>query len=78
MLESLLDDIPKLGESRRRALLEVFGSVSAIRKASVAEISAIPGIGNRVEQAIFDHLKVEHSPESSIEFQVDMETGEIS
>ena len=78
MLESLLDDIPKLGESRRRALLEVFGSVSAIRKASVAEISAIPGIGNRVAQAIFDHLKVEHSPESSIEFQVDMETGEIS
>ena len=78
MLESLLDDIPKLGESRRRALLEVFGSVSAISKASVAEISAIPGIGNRVAQAIFDHLKVEHSPESSIEFQVDMETGEIS
>ncbi|MEJ6577728.1 MAG: excinuclease ABC subunit UvrC [Actinomycetota bacterium] len=78
MLESLLDDIPKLGESRRRALLEVFGSVSAIRKASVAEISAIPGIGNRVAQAIFDHLKVERSPESSIEFQVDMETGEIS
>ncbi|NQW06424.1 MAG: excinuclease ABC subunit UvrC [SAR202 cluster bacterium] len=78
MLESLLDDIPKLGESRRRALLEVFGSVSAIRKASVAEISAIPGIGNRVAQAIFDHLKVEHSPESSIGFQVDMETGEIS
>ena len=78
MLESLLDDIPKLVESRRRALLEVFGSVSAIRKASVAEISAIPGIGNRVAQAIFDHLKVEHSPESSIEFQVDMETGEIS
>ena len=77
MIESLLDDIPKLGESRRRALLEVFGSVSAIRKASVAEISAIPGIGNRVAQAIFDHLKVDNSPEGSIGYQVDMETGEI-
>ena len=77
MIESLLDDIPKLGESRRRALLEVFGSVSAIRKASVAEISAIPGIGNRVAQAIFDHLKVDNSPEGSLGYQVDMETGEI-
>ena len=44
MLESLLDEIPLLGEVRRRALLDRFGSVSAIKKATATEIAAVPGI----------------------------------
>ena len=73
MLESLLDDIPKLGESRRAALLEKFGSVAAIRKASVLEISTIPGIGSNIAELIVGHL-------SSIQEaqQINMETGEIT
>jgi excinuclease ABC subunit C len=74
MLESLLDDIPKLGESRRTALLDHFGSVSAIRKASVLELAAIPGIGTGIAESIFSHLNSESDEIRSI----NMETGEIT
>ncbi|MEI6648881.1 MAG: excinuclease ABC subunit UvrC [Actinomycetes bacterium] len=56
MLESLLDEIPQLGQSRRQALLEHFGSVSALRKASLSDISAIPGIGEKIAGLILEHL----------------------
>jgi excinuclease ABC subunit C len=74
MLESLLDDIPKLGESRRSALLEKFGSVTAIRKATAAEIALIPGIGKNIADLIVAHLQSE--PE--VHGHVNMETGEIT
>ena len=74
MLESLLDDIPKLGESRRAALLEHFGSVTAIRKASAVELAAIPGIGAGIAEAIFNHLNNERDELR----RVNMETGEIT
>ena len=71
MLESLLDEIPQLGETRRRALLERFGSVSAIRKASLAELETTPGIGSRIAAVIHSHL------EQLTVSSVDMATGEI-
>ena len=71
MLESLLDEIPQLGETRRRALLERFGSVSAIRKASLAELETTPGIGSRIAAVIHSHLEQLTVP------SVDMATGEI-
>lgn len=70
MLESLLDEIDDLGPTRRAALLDRFGSVSAIRKATVDEIAKTPGIGERLAQAISAHLA--QQPVS-----IDMETGEI-
>jgi excinuclease ABC subunit C len=73
MLESLLDQIPQLGESRRRALLSVFGSVAAIRKASAEEIAAIPGIGEKTASLIFQVLKATSTQPPA----VDMGTGEI-
>jgi excinuclease ABC subunit C len=71
MLESLLDEIPQLGESRRTALLDRFGSVSAIRKATLAELETTPGIGSTIAGVIYSHLERLKTP------AVDMETGEI-
>jgi excinuclease ABC subunit C len=71
MLESLLDEIPQLGESRRTALLDRFGSVSAIRKATLAELESTPGIGSTIAEIIHSHLERLKAP------GVDMETGEI-
>jgi excinuclease ABC subunit C len=71
MLESLLDEIPQLGESRRTALLDRFGSVSAIRKATLAELETTPGIGSIIAGVIHSHLERLKTP------AVDMETGEI-
>ena len=71
MLESILDEIPQLGAARRASLLERFGSVAAIRKASVEEIAATPGIGAKIASIIESHL-------STIATQaINTETGEI-
>ena len=70
MLESLLDEIPHLGEVRRAALLEKFGSVASIKKSTRAEIALIPGIGEKIATLIFEHLQ-ESEP------VVDISTGEI-
>jgi excinuclease ABC subunit C len=72
MLESLLDEIPGLGESRRGALIENFGSVAALRKANINEIAAVPGIGEKTAMVIREKLS---AMESAIE--VDAQTGEI-
>ena len=75
MLESVLDEIEQLGHIRRAALLDRFGSVSAIRKASIAEIAATPGIGEKIASIIWNHLS--HMGESAVISGVDMQTGEI-
>jgi excinuclease ABC subunit C len=72
MLESLLDEIPGLGEVRRKSLLEVFGSVTAIRKADLSQLAAVPGIGEKMAETIVSTLSNTVKSE-----YVDTETGEI-
>ncbi len=72
MLESLLDEIPQLGESRRKALLDRFGSVSAMRKASEEDLAATPGIGATTARTIYQHLQ---SYSSQV---IDVSTGEVT
>jgi excinuclease ABC subunit C len=52
MLVSLLDDVPGLGEARRKALMKQFGSLKRLRAASVEELTAVPGIGRRTAEAV--------------------------
>ncbi len=52
MVESLLDDVPGLGEVRRKTLLKHFGSLKKLRAASLEEIAQVPGIGERTATAI--------------------------
>ncbi|MFM1937432.1 MAG: hypothetical protein RLZZ320_290 [Actinomycetota bacterium] len=72
MVESLLDEIPALGEVRRQALLDHFGSVAALKKATLEEIAQLPGIGVKTAESIINAL-------SAVESQthVDTATGEI-
>jgi excinuclease ABC subunit C len=79
MLESVLDEIEQLGHIRRTALMDRFGSVSAIRKATVAEIAATPGIGEKIAAIIWNHLCALGEGPGSISGAeaVDMQTGEI-
>ncbi|QYJ04962.1 excinuclease ABC subunit UvrC [Nocardioides panacisoli] len=52
MVESTLDDVPGLGEVRRKTLLRHFGSLRKLRAARVEEIAEVPGIGPRTAAAI--------------------------
>ena len=53
-LASELDEIPGVGPKRRRALLQHFGSVDAIRAASLEEVRSVvgPALGDRVLAAL--------------------------
>jgi len=55
-LRSALDDIPGIGPRRRRELLRRFGSVEGIRRASVDEIAAVPGISRALAERIKSEL----------------------
>jgi excinuclease ABC subunit C len=72
MLESLLDEIANLGEVRRAVLLENFGSIAALSKASLEEIAALPGIGPKSAESIVTGLA-----NSASGYFVDTSTGEI-
>jgi len=52
MVESLLDDVPGLGEVRRKTLLKHFGSLRKLKAATVDELAVVPGIGPRTAAAI--------------------------
>ena len=54
MVESVLDDVPGLGEVRRRTLVKHFGSLKKLRAADLSQIAQVPGIGPRTAVAIKD------------------------
>jgi excinuclease ABC subunit C len=53
---SALDEIPGVGPAKRKALLEAFGSVAAVRRASVEDLVAVPGVSPRIADAVLAHL----------------------
>ena len=62
MTASALDSVRGLGEHRRKALVTHFGSVARLRAASVAEITAVPGIGVATAEAVLAALGAESGP----------------
>ncbi len=57
MVESALDAIPGVGPSRRRALLDAFGSLRALRDADREAIAAVAGFGPALAATVYDHLR---------------------
>ncbi len=55
-LASQLEEVPGIGPKRRQALLQHFGSIEAIRQASVDEMAAVPGMTRRVAEQLKEAL----------------------
>ncbi|MGW8249911.1 MAG: excinuclease ABC subunit UvrC [Anaerolineales bacterium] len=55
-LASQLDAIPGIGPARRKLLLNHFGSIQDIQNASMEELTAVPGITEKIAQSIKTHL----------------------
>ncbi|MBA8794272.1 excinuclease ABC subunit C [Friedmanniella endophytica] len=72
MVESTLDEIPGLGEVRRKALLAYFGSLKKLRAATVEDIAAVPGFGTKTAISVKAALDAKPVRES-----VNTATGEI-
>lgn len=56
-LHSVLEDIPNIGEKRRKALLLKFGSIEGIKKASYEELLNTDAIDSKAAQSIIDFFK---------------------
>ncbi|GAB2589358.1 UvrABC system protein C [Paractinoplanes abujensis] len=56
MTASALDNVPGLGETRRKALLRHFGSLKRLSAATPEEITEVPGIGRRTAEALLAAL----------------------
>jgi excinuclease ABC subunit C len=55
-IQSVLTEVPGLGDARIKALLRHFGSVSALKKATPDEIAQLPGVGPKLAAAVHAHL----------------------
>ncbi len=58
-VKSVLDDIPMVGEARRKALMRHFASFDDIKAADVMELSRIDGFNLPAAQAVYDFFHVE-------------------
>ncbi|GAA2646418.1 UvrABC system protein C [Paractinoplanes durhamensis] len=56
MTTSALDDVPGLGETRRKALLRHFGSLKRLAAATPEEIAEVPGIGRVTAESVLAAL----------------------
>ncbi len=56
-VKSILDDIPGIGPSRRKALMRQFKSLEAIKEAAVEELEAVPGMNHRAAESVFEFFR---------------------
>ncbi|MET0202322.1 MAG: excinuclease ABC subunit UvrC [Gaiellaceae bacterium] len=56
MTESIMDDLPGVGPTRKRALLRHFGSPEAMLGATREELEAVPGVPAKVGRDLYHHL----------------------
>jgi excinuclease ABC subunit C len=55
--ESILDDCPGISRARKERLLEKFGSVARMRKASAEDLASVSGITEKLSEEIVHFLK---------------------
>jgi excinuclease ABC subunit C len=77
MVVSELDSVPGLGPTRIKALRKTFGSVKAMRAATVEQLADVPGIGPATAAAIHAALNDDAPAAASGTVAVNTATGEI-
>jgi excinuclease ABC subunit C len=55
-IKNPLDEIDGIGPTRKRALLQHFGSAKAVSRASLTDLSGVPGISGQIAQLVYDHF----------------------
>ena len=57
-LHSVLEEIPGIGEKRRKTLIKHFGTIEAIKNASLEELASVEGMNRRAAQKVLEYLKL--------------------
>ncbi|NBR42507.1 MAG: excinuclease ABC subunit UvrC, partial [Verrucomicrobia bacterium] len=55
--ESILDEMPGLGPKRKEALLEKFGTIQKLRKATVEELAQVSGVSDKLAGEVKAYLE---------------------
>lgn len=61
-VKSVLDDIPGIGDTRRKALMRHFKSLEAIRDAEVEELLKAPGMNRAAAESVYGFFRKEAGP----------------
>lgn len=56
MVKNPLDEIAGIGPTRKRALLQHFGTAKAVSRAAVSDLTAVEGISEAVARLIYNHF----------------------
>lgn len=64
-VRSVLDQAPGIGKTRRTRLLKHFGSLRRIRRATVEELAAVPGMTRPAAESLAEFLRDEQAPAST-------------
>lgn len=56
-LYSILDEVPGIGEKRRRALITKFGGIEKIKGATIEELMEVPSMDRKSSEAVFNYFK---------------------
>jgi excinuclease ABC subunit C len=54
--KSALDEVPGIGPRRKKALLLHFGSAASVKRAGLADLEAVGGVGKAAAKKIYDHF----------------------
>ncbi|MCS7263614.1 MAG: excinuclease ABC subunit UvrC [Armatimonadetes bacterium] len=68
-LRTILDEVPGIGSARKKALLQHFGSLEAMMKASVEELAKVPQMNRKVAKSLWQFLH-----QASVKRKFDFET----
>jgi len=63
--KSVLEDIPGVGEGRKKALLRHFGSLKRVREAGIEDLAAVEGVGAAVAERIHGFLHPDGEEEAA-------------
>jgi excinuclease ABC subunit C len=55
-LQSVLDNIPGIGDKRRKALMEYFGSVESIKRAGVEELASVKAMNISAAKKVYEYF----------------------
>jgi excinuclease ABC subunit C len=55
-IQSVLDNIRGIGAKRKKALIEYFGNIESIKKASIEQLLEVKGISKEVATGIYNHF----------------------
>ncbi|MDP4982625.1 MAG: excinuclease ABC subunit UvrC [Pseudoalteromonas tunicata] len=54
--QSVLEEIPNVGQKRRQAILKFLGGMQGVLGASISQLEKVPGISQELAEKIFNHL----------------------